>query len=61
MFPTIKTESFAEWLVDESADLMYLYKDLQHDVNYAGNWKELSKRMHDCGWERDNNSCRQKV
>ena len=49
------------WINDEMCDVLLIFKSIQLDPNYKNNYKELSRRMADAGWNRDNNQCRQQV
>ena len=54
------TEKFhfkLDWKHDELADVLYLFRVIQLDPNYRNNYKELSRWLVDCGWQRDNNQC----
>ena len=53
--------SLLDWTNDELADVLYLFRVIQLDPNYRNNYKELSRRMKDCGWDRDNNQCRHQI
>ena len=37
------------------------YKNMNLEEGFRNNYKELSRRMQDIGWDRNNNQCRQKV
>ena len=52
---------FTEWVHDEQVDVMETYRDMMLEGIYKNNFKELSKRMIDMGWDRNNNQCRQQV
>ena len=49
------------WSNDEICDVLLLFKMIQLDPNFKNNYKKLSRRIADVGWQRDNNSCRQQV
>ena len=49
------------WKVEEHVDLLILYKNMLLSGIKKDNFKELSKRMDELGWERNNDQCRQQV
>ena len=40
---------------------LYLFRNIQLDLNYCNNYKELARRMEDAGWKHDNNQCRHQI
>ena len=52
---------FLEWTDEEKCDVLMSYKNMMLEGSYKNNFKELSRRMADMGWERSNNQCRQQV
>ena len=49
------------WKVEEHVDLLVLYKNMLLSGIKKDNFKELSKRMAEVGWDRNNDQCRQQV
>ena len=49
------------WKVEEYVDLLVLYKNMLLSGIKKNNFKELSKRMDELGWERNNDQCLQQV
>ena len=47
--------------MEEQGDLLVLYKNMLLGGLKKDNFKELSKRMGEIGWERNNDQCRQQV
>ena len=47
--------------MEEQGDLLVIYKNMLLGGIIKDNFKELSKRMSEVGWERNNNQCRQQV
>ena len=57
----INTEMVSVWKVEEHVDLLVLYKNMLLSGIKKDNFKELSKRMAEVGWDRNNDQCRQQV
>ena len=51
----------ADWSNKELSDLLLAYKHMVLGGIKKDNWKELSKRMIDMGWNRSNDHCRHQV
>ena len=49
------------WQFDEQTDLLLLYKTMLLGGLQKDNFKELSRRMNEIGWNRNNDQCRQQV
>ena len=49
------------WENAELSNLLLLYKKMVLDGIRKNNWKELSKRMVELGWERNNDHCHHEV
>ena len=47
--------------MEEQGDLLVIYKNMLLGGIKKDNFKELSKRMSEVGWERNNDQCRQQV
>ena len=57
----IITHMILVWKVEEHVDLLVLYKNMLLSGVKKDNFKELSKRMAEVGWDRNNDQCRQQV
>ena len=49
------------WKTEEHVDLLVIYKNMLLSGLKKDNFKELSKRMSEVGWDRNNDQCRQQV
>ena len=49
------------WVYSELADLLVMYKNMLLNGLQKDNYKELSKKMIEAGWDRNNDQCRQQV
>ena len=49
------------WELEEQGDLLVLYKNMLLGGLKKDNFKELSKRMSEIGWDQNNDQCRQQV
>ena len=47
--------------MEEQGDLLVIYKNMLLGGIKKDNFKELSKRMSEVGWERNNDQCKQQV
>ena len=60
-FTLFPINNILEWIDDERCDVLLAYKNMMLEGVYKDNFKELSRRMQDMGWERNNNQCRQQI
>ena len=49
------------WQFDEQTDLLLLYQNMLLGGLQRDNFKELSRRMSEIGWTRNNDQCQQQV
>ena len=61
MIRNISIFNIVVWKVEEHIDLLVLYKNMLLGGIKKDNFKELSKRMSEVGWERNNDQCRQQI
>ena len=61
MYPAQNFLINVAWENAELSDLLLLYKQMVLGGLRKDNWKELSKRMSEAGWERNNDHCRHEV
>ena len=52
---------YSVWKTEEHVDLLVIYKNMFLSGLKKDNFKELSKRMSEVGWDHNNDQCRQQV